>query len=57
MKSKLGNLKDGQRFYRTKRKKVEYTLQTFEGSMAVFTATISGLTYRRPKKTVVFLVS
>jgi hypothetical protein len=57
MKSKLGNLKDGQQFYLSPRKKTLYRLDTFEGSIAVISSVSSGRTFHRPKKTVIYLVS
>jgi hypothetical protein len=55
MKSKLGNLKDGQTFYLSPRKKVLYRLDTFEGSTAVISSVGSGRTFHRPKKTICYI--
>lgn len=53
--TKLSNLKDGQQFFLSKRKKTLYRLDTFEGKEAVITSISSGRTFHKPKKTVVYL--
>jgi hypothetical protein len=57
-KTKISALKDGAEFYRSKKTKVLYRLDTFEkGGIAVISAKISNRTYRVPKRTVIYLVS